>query len=187
MPSSNLSNNKNIPIKDSQSNILTIQIRDHLLIADESFECVTLSARYDHGFGFSQLFRFVDEKKSKEIEAICDASNAEVVPKFLPLSVSNKWRVLVTPVIKSNESQYADFYKQLMLDVVQQAQSILASKLLFSQFGRMFTYKVHHFEGVIRALNELKQGSFGCLEIIRFEVDSKHSGAVLNQFTKGLG
>ena len=66
MPSSNLSNNKDIPIKDSQSKILTIQIRNHLLIEDGSFECVTLSARYDHGFGFSQLFRFVDEKKSKE-------------------------------------------------------------------------------------------------------------------------
>ena len=50
----------------------------------------------------------------------------------------------------------------------------------------MFTYKEHHFEGVIRALNELKQESFGSLEVIRFEVDSKHSQAVFKQFFKGL-
>ena len=186
MSTPNLFIDKDIHIKDSHNNILVIQIRDHQLAVDDSFDCVTLSARYDHGFGFSQLFRFVDDKESIEIEAICDASNAEVVPKFLPPYVSGKWRVLVTPVIKSNESRYADYYKQLMLDVVQHAQNIFTSKLLFSQFWMMFTYKEHHFEGVIRALNQLKQGSFGGLEIIRFEVDSRHSKTVLGQLTKGL-
>ena len=175
-----------IRIQDRHGKAMVIQIRNFDLGIEESFDCVTLSARYDHGFGFSQLFRFVDDKESKEIKSICDSSNAEVLPKFLPASVSKKWRVLVTPVIKSNEQRYADFYRQLMLGVVQQAQSVFTTKLIFSQYWMMFTYKEHHFEGVIRALNELKQESFGSLEVIRFEVDSKHSKAVFKQFFKGL-
>jgi hypothetical protein len=62
MSTPNLFFENDIHIKDSHNNILVIQIRDHQLDVDDSFDCVTLSARYDHGFGFSQLFRFVDDK-----------------------------------------------------------------------------------------------------------------------------
>jgi hypothetical protein len=152
----------------------------------EGFDCVSLSARYDHGFGFSQLYRFVDDMESKDIVKVCDIANTEVASKFLHPSVSKEWRVLVTPVIKSNDLKFKDFYKQLMLEVIDQAHSIAATKLLLSQFNRMFTYKEHQFEGIIEAFNEIKRGSFGNLELIRFEVDSKHKKAVFTQLSKGL-
>ena len=186
VPQKNNSFSSDLSIQDGRGNILAIQIRNFGLDVDRSFDCVTLSARYDHGFGFSQLFRFVDDKESKLIETICDSANFEVVPKLLPSSVSKKWRVIVTPVIKSNELRYQDFYKQLMLDVLAQAQLIFTTKLLFSQYGMMMTIKEHQFEGVISALNELKLSSFGSLEKICFEVDSKYLSSVYRQFENGL-
>ena len=90
-----------ILIQDLLGNVLKIQISKFQLDVDLEFDCVSLSARYDHGFGFSQLFRFVDDKESKEIEAICDVSNEEVAPRLLPPVVSKNWRVIVTPVIQA--------------------------------------------------------------------------------------
>ena len=84
VPQKNNSFSRDLSIQDGRGNILAIQIRNFGLDVDRSFDCVTLSARYDHGFGFSQLFRFVDDKESKLIETICDSANFEVVPKLLP-------------------------------------------------------------------------------------------------------
>ena len=175
-----------ILIQDLLGNVLKIQISKFQLDVDLEFDCVSLSARYDHGFGFSQLFRFVDDKESKEIEAICDVSNEEVAPRLLPPGVSKNWRVIVTPVIKSNEPRYMDFYRQLMLDVIKQAQSVFATKLLFSQYGMMMAHKRHQFDGVIQALNELKKETFGSLELIRFEVEPSHLRSIHQQFSRGL-
>jgi hypothetical protein len=50
----------------------------------------------------------------------------------------------------------------------------------------MMTIKEHQFEGVISALNELKLSSFGSLEKICFEVDSKYLSSVYRQFANGL-
>jgi len=175
-----------ITVYDANGATLVVQLSDFdESFKTEGFDCVSLSARYDHGFGFSQLYRFVDDKESKDIVEVCDLANAEVASKFLHPSVSKRWRVLVTPVIKSNDLKFKDFYKQLMLEVIDQAHSIAATKLLLSQFNRMFTYKEHQFEGIIEALSEFKRGSFGYLELIRFEVDSKHKKTAFAQLSKG--
>ena len=68
-----------IRIQDRHGKAMVIQIRNFDLGIEESFDCVTLSARYDHGFGFSQLFRFVNDKESKEIKVICDATVVRVI------------------------------------------------------------------------------------------------------------
>lgn len=186
MSNKNSSPLADLSIQDCLGNTLEIQIRNFGLDVEKSFDCVTLSARYDHGFGFSQLYRFVDDKESKLIEAYCDSANSEVMPKLLPGSVSKNWRVIVTPVIKSNDPRYQDFYKQLMLDVLDQAKLVFATNLLFSQYGMMMNLKEHQFNGVLSALNELKTLSFGSLEKIRFEVNSKFLPSVYRQFANGL-
>ena len=73
-----------------------------------------------------------------------------------------------------------------MLDVIKQAQSVFATKLLFSQYGMMMAHKRHQFDGVIQALNELKKETFGSLELIRFEVEPSHLRSIHQQFSRGL-
>jgi 1,4-dihydroxy-2-naphthoyl-CoA synthase len=178
---------EDIKIKDAYGNHVVIQITNSInLKIEDQFDCVSLSARYDHGFGFSQLFRFVQDKESKEIEAICDLVNVTSTPKLLPINASKKWRVLVTPVIKSNNNKNTDIYRELMLSIIKEMQSIQGASILFSQYSLMLSYKIHQFDGIIKALNELKLVSFKKIHTIRFEVDSRYSNKVRDQFAKGL-
>jgi len=182
-----MSTYEDIKIKDAYGNHLVIQITNSInLKIEDQFDCVSLSARYDHGFGFSQLFRFVQDKESKEIETICDHANATSTPKFLPMNASKKWRVLVTPVIKSNDKKNTDIYRELMLSIIKEIQSIQCASILFSQYGLMLSNKIHQFDGIIKVLNELKLVSFQKIHTIRFEIDSRYSNKVHDQFAKGL-
>ena len=178
---------EDIKIKDVYGNHLVIQITSPInLKIEDQLDCVSLSARYDHGFGFSQLFRFVQDKESKQIEGICDQANATSTPKFLPMNSSKKWRVLVTPVIKSNDNENTAIYKELMLSIIKEIQSIQCGSILFSQYMLMLSNKIHQFDGIIKALNELKHVSFQKIHTIRFEIDSRYSNKVHDQFSKGL-
>jgi hypothetical protein len=179
--------NDEIKIRDTCGNLVVIEFFDSInLHLNDNFDCVTLSARYDHGFGFSQLFRFVDHKESKEIAVICDQANATLTPKLLPLHVSKKWRVLVTPVIKSNDAQNRNIYKQLMLSIINEVQNVAGTKILFSQYGLMLSHKAHHFDGIIEALVELKSRSFNEIRTISFEIDSRYKTRVRDQFANVL-
>ena len=61
-----------LELKDSKNSIIKIYFGGFLspLVSNNpiKIDCVTISPRYDHGFGFSKLFRVVDDKDSIEIK-----------------------------------------------------------------------------------------------------------------------
>jgi hypothetical protein len=63
VPQKNNSFSRDLSIQDGRGNILAIQIRNFGLDVDRSFDCVTLSARYDYGSDLA-FPRFIKKYKS---------------------------------------------------------------------------------------------------------------------------
>lgn len=150
------------------------------------FDCVCLTARYDHGFGFSQLYRFVDNKESQAIKDCCDVARQENRAMLLPKDVSNKWNVIVTPIVKGNSINEKDLCKEIMKEILDLSQlnGIISKKLLISQFGYFFSYKEQQFNGIFEAIKEMQEASFGKLDLIYFEVDTRYRKRFYNQLRK---
>lgn len=178
---------EHIHLVDSQGKILTIDICDFEITDTLSrFDCVSLSARYDHGFGFSKLYRFVEDKESEEIKCICDSVNETNEAMALPQNASLRWRVILTPIVKTNTEQKVGKYKTIMNDVITIAKSLKVKALLLSQYGLMFNYKNYQVLGICEALQELKQIGFGEIKNICFEVDSRYKKIFISHLRNSL-
>ena len=168
---------KNLYLTDSNNQALTITVSDITPSDDDldAFDCVSITARYDNGFGFSQLYRFVDDKESQDIKDRCDLVIAEDRSKLLPIMSSGRWWIVVTPIVKGDGYKQRESCKSIMKDIFKLSQQspVIATKLFISQFRHMFGYREEQLSGVFEALQELRDSSFGSLNLIYFEVDTR--------------
>ena len=168
---------KNLYLTDSNNQGLTITVSDITPSDDDldAFDCVSMTARYDNGFGFSQLYRFVDDKESQDIKDRCDLVIAEDRSKLLPIMSSGRWWIVVTPIVKGDGYKQRESCKSIMKDIFKLSQQspVIATKLFISQFRHMFGYREEQLSGVFEALQELRDSSFGSLNLIYFEVDTR--------------
>jgi hypothetical protein len=167
----------NLYLTDSTNQALTITVSDITPSDDDLdiFDCVSMTARYDNGFGFSQLYRFVDDKESQEVKDCCDLVIAENKSKLLPIMSSGRWWIVVTPIVKGDGYKQRESCKSIMKDIFELSQQsqVSATKLFISQFRYMFDYREEQLSGVFEALQELRDSSFGSLNSIYFEVDTR--------------
>jgi len=167
----------NLYLTDSTNQALTITVSDITPSDDDLdiFDCVSMTARYDNGFGFSQLYRFVDDKESQEIKDCCDLAIVEDKSKLLPIMSSGRWWIVVTPIVKGDGYKQRESCKSIMKDIFELSQQsqVSATKLFVSQFRHMFDYREEQLSGVFEALQELRDSSFGSLNSIYFEVDTR--------------
>lgn len=200
---SNVEMQGGIRVCDSTDQVLTIRVK---ATEDDCnrIDCAAITARYDHGFGWSQLYRFVVDKEDQEIKDICDWVNtnnkSSLLPSRLPnilqasvtpsvkKDVPNNLRVIVTPIVKGNSLIEKDQCKGIMRDIIDLSQSDggQSQSLLITQFGFMLSYREQHFDGIVEAIKERQTSSFLNLREIIFEVDDKYELRFLNQLSKRL-
>ena len=96
--------NLSFTLKDSKGQTLIVKVGDAAQSDDElkSYDCVSMSARYDNGFGFSQLYRFADDKESQEIKHLCDLVIEGNRAQLLSSKTSGRWWVIATPIVKES-------------------------------------------------------------------------------------
>ena len=176
-----------VNLTDSKNQTLTIQVGDAFEKNNDNlnaFDCVTMSARYDNGFGFSQLYRFADDEESQELKNFCDLVKENNRSQLLPMRSSGRWWVIATPIVKGDGNAQKAICQSIMRDVfhLSQAPRVEATKLLISQYRRMYSYREHQIKGVFEAIKNLQKTSFDNLNLIYFELDEKYK----NKFTKQL-
>lgn len=162
-----------LPITDSTDNVLLLTTAIH----SYSFDAVTCSPRTDGGFGFSLLFYFVDKPyQLAQLEAACSETVARNEVCVLPKSVSAKWRVLLTPTLRSSDQATRSEAARLMQDLfaASQAQDVAATRLLITHFHYSIKYPEPHVLGILDAIAELMKGSFLGLKVLGFDF-TKHS------------
>jgi len=168
---------KNLYLTGNNNQALTITVSDITPSDDDLdiFDCVSMTARYDNGFGFSQLYRFVEDKESQDIKDCCDLVIAENKPKLLPMMSSGRWWIVVTPIVKGDGYKQRESCKSIMKNIFELSQQspVCATKLFISQFKYMLDYREEQLSGILEALQDLKDRSFGSLNLIYFEVDSR--------------
>jgi len=164
-------------LTDKYDQTLTIKVCSVAPSHDEldAYDCVCMSARYDHGFGFSQLYRFVDDKQSMKIKQICDLANESNRSQLLPMSSSARWWAIVTPIVKGNGHIQKITCRSIMTDIIQltRVPSVCASKIFISQYRYMCAYRARQLQGVFEAIKQLQIGGFKGTEVICFEVDGR--------------
>lgn len=175
---------------DSRGQTLDIQVGDVVESDDvlDVFDCVAMSARYDNGFGFSQLYRFADDKESQEIKKFCELVKENNRSQLLPMRSSGRWWVIATPIVKGNGSNQKLICESIMSDIfhLSQAPRVESTKLLISQYSRMYGYRDQQFEGVFEALRKIQAKSFSNLGLIYFEVDKNYREKFNNQIREIL-
>lgn len=162
-----------LPIIDSTGNalLLTTAIHSH------SFDAVTCSPRTDSGFGFSLLFYFVDKPyQLAQLEAACNETVARNEVCVLPKSVSARWRVLLTPTLRSSAQGTRREAAQLMKDLfaASQTKEVAATRLLITHFHYAIKYPEPHVLGIFDAIAEMMNASFLGLKVLGFDF-TKHS------------
>jgi hypothetical protein len=147
-------------------------------------DCVTISPRYDHGFGFSQLYRVVKDKESMEIKNFCDLSKLTNQIHLLPINVSDTWRVILTPTVKFNNETGRTLSKNLMMKLFSLSQSdeIQSERLLITHLGHLQSYPDKIIDGLLDGLFELSKGSFQNLTDIYIEITDMFEDRLKKQF-----
>ena len=180
-PEKTSSNNPMIfNLKDSNDSTINIHISGFSLPSIShnplNIDCVTLSPRYDHGFGFSKLYRVVNDKDSLLIKNLVDESNLTNQVILLPKDVSDTWRVILTPTVKSNSEIGKEFSKKLMLDLfsLSQSEEVKSKRLLITHFGFLLSYPDKTFDGILEGLLEISRKSFLNITDIYIEFDTKY-------------
>jgi hypothetical protein len=178
----------NILLKDSLNNELIIKVKNPSYHESKRINLVTLTARYDHGFGFSQLYRFVKDKDSQVIKDYSDLAMKNNAVKLLPLEVSENYKVLVTPSVKGNSDVEKEQCKVIMKELLNFSQSDHAKPqyLLITQFKHMRKYRDQQFYGILAAIKELQESSFGNLKEIYFEINSSFEEDFIHQIRSVL-
>src|SRR5712691_1616416 len=123
----------NISLTDSagQLLVLTTEGRAH------TFDAVTCSP---HADGFTVLNSLIGRSVSKaQIQAACDQTVARSEVCVLPIDVSSKWRVLLTPALRSLDSSSRLEASRLMTDLfpASPAASVEATSRLDTLFSHV--------------------------------------------------
>lgn len=174
-------------LKDSNDSTIYIHISGFSLPSISrnplNIDCVTLSPRYDHGFGFSKLHRVVNDKDSLLIKNLVDESNLTNQVILLPKEVSDTWRVILTPTVKSNSEIGKEFSKKLMLDLFSLSQSevVKSERLLITHFEFLVSYPDKTIDGILEGLLEMSRKSFLNLKDIYIEFDTNYKSKIEKQ------
>lgn len=163
-----------LSITDSTGGVLLLTTGIH----SHSFDAVTCSPRTDGGFGFSLLYYFIDKPyQLSQLEAACNATVTRNEVCVLPDSVSSKWRVLLTPTLRSYDEGTRLDAARLMKDLfsASQAQGVGATRLLITHFHYVMKYPEPHVLGILDAIRELMNGSFLSLKVLGFDFNARHS------------
>lgn len=158
-----------LQISDSTGNrlVLTTSINKH------SFDIVTCSP---HADGFTVLNLLGRSVPRTQLEAACKQTVTRNEVCVLPRDVSGKWRILLTPTLRSLESGSRQEASRLMKDLFRasQAQQVRTSRLLITHFAFVRKYPEPHIQGIFDALKELMSGSFLGLQVLGFEFAAQH-------------
>jgi len=177
-------------LKDINNKELQLKVHDGWLskAALKNINCVSITARYDHGFGFSQLYRFVNDKKSEMIRDFCDIVTLTNKSYLLPIEVSSNWNVIITPIIKGNNDVAKALSKNTMKENIELSQSIntISSNLLITQLVFMMSYKEKQYEGIFEAIRDLQKIGFKSLNVIHFEINEDFSARFNQQLRNVL-
>lgn len=174
-----------LPITDSTGSVLLLTTGIH----GHSFDAVTCSPRTDGGFGFSLLYYFVDKPyQLSQLEAACNATVTRNEVCILPKSVSSKWRVLLTPTLRSHDERTRLDAARLMKDLfnASQAQSVEATRLLITHFHYVMKYPEPHVLGILDAIKDLVNGSFQGLRVLGFDFNPRYSAQFERQVCDSL-
>lgn len=158
-----------LPITDSAGNVLLLSTEIH----SHSFDAVTCSPRIDGGFGFSLLYYFIDKPYDLvQLDAACNQTIVRNEVCVLPTTVSSKWRVLLTPTIRSSDQGTRREAERLMMDLfaASQAQGVAATRLLITHFHYAINYPEPHVSGILDAIAEIRRSSFHGLKVLGFDL-----------------
>lgn len=139
-----------------------------------TFDTVTCSP---HADGFTVLNSLVKRSISRDqLQAACDQTIARDEVCVLPVDVSSKWRVLLTPTLHSLDSSSRSEASRLMTDLFRasQSQGVQANSLLITHFAHMRKYPEQHVLGILDALKELSHGSYQSLRVLCIEIHPDH-------------
>lgn len=165
-------------ISDSTGNrlVLTTTIDGH------AFDAVTCSP---HADGFTVLNGLLGSSVPRvQLEAACNETVTRNEVCVFPKFVNSKWRVLLTPTLRSLDSSSRENASRLMKDLfsVSQAQDVNACRLLITHFAYVRKYPEPHIQGIFDALKELMCDSFMSLQVLGFEIAAQHLAQFENQF-----
>jgi hypothetical protein len=141
------------------------------------YGCVALTARYDPGFGSSQLYRFCEYPESQEIKHLFDQVNETTKLQLLPKEVSRRWRVIATPRLRTIDGNLRERAYNLMTDVLKTAESTDTARLLMSQFCSARKYHWEQFYGIFQAIVASSRSSFFASKRIDFEINGEYAKA----------
>ena len=160
----------NISLTDSTGQVLVLTTGGQT----HTFDAVTCSP---HADGFTVLNSLVGRSVSRaQLQAACDETVARNEVCVLPVDVSSKWRVLLTPTLRSLDSSSRFEASRLMNDLFRasQAAGVQATSLLITHFARVRKYPEPHVLGIFDALRELGAGSYQSLRVLCIEISPDH-------------
>jgi hypothetical protein len=137
-------------------------------MATDFFDAVTCSPKAD---GFTVLNALLGASVPKaKLDAACKATMQLNEVCVLPADVSGKWRVLLTPAIRSLDTGTRKESAKLMHDLVTAAQAdgVEAKALLITHFAYVRKYPKPHILGILDALKVLRSQGFGNLRTVGF-------------------
>ena len=148
--------------------LLTTEVQSY------KFEAVTCSP---HAEGFTVLNSLGITSMSKApLEAACTESTLRREVCVLPVAASPRWRVLLTPTLRSLEprSRVEAFRLMNYLFHASQASKVQANSLLITHFAHARTYPEVHVLGILDALKGLANNSYGRLKVLGIEFRTEH-------------
>jgi hypothetical protein len=163
-------------IKGLYGRTLIIGVIDSMSTTTD-YGCVALTARYDLGFGFSQLYRFCEDPKSQKIKHLFDQINQTTKLQLLPKEVSRRWRVIATPRLRTIDGNLRERAYNLMAEVLKMAESTDTARLLMSQFCFARKYHWEQFYGIFQAIVASSRSSFFASKRIDFEINREYAKA----------
>ena len=139
-------------------------------LGTHKFEAVTCSP---HADGFTVLNSLIGRAVPRaQLQAACDEAVSRNEVCVLPVAVSPKWRVLLTPTLRSLDASTRLDASRLMTDLFQasQAKEVNVGSLLVTHFAYVRKYPEPHVLGILDALKTLSTGSFQNLRLLCFQM-----------------
>lgn len=171
---------KDYVISDSFGNELVLTTNtNHYL-----FDSVTCSPRTDGGFGWSMLPSCIDDDSMlPTLEAACLEARMRSKVCILPITVSQQWRVFLTPTVRSHGDGSREAAKALMVDLLGAAQApgVDSHSLLIKHFVWMKKFPATHIAGILDALKDQSRSSFKNMRVIGFEMQNHRIETLFKQ------
>lgn len=139
-----------------------------------TFEAITCSPNPD-GFTVLNSLRIASMSET-QLQTACKETTERNEVCVLPAGASPRWRVLLTPALRSGAPQSEADASRLMHDLfnASQAANVQVKSLLITHFAYVRSFPTAHVLGILGALKKLAGGSFGRLGVLGIEVRDEH-------------